>query len=108
MPTIPVRNLGAAGVVTDMNPSDLEDASTFTAGVNVRFRNGRVSRGPVARTVYTLPFEPQHSLAIPPSSGGYDEIIIVSSDFGRIARLNGAVLEEIAPPDHEAGSEGII
>jgi hypothetical protein len=108
LPTIPVRNLGAAGVVTDMNPSDLEDPAVFTAGVNVRFRNGRVSRGPVARTVYTLPFEPQHAIAIPPSSGGYDEIIMVSADFGRIVRLNGKVLEELTPAGHLPGTEGVI
>lgn len=106
MNPIPVRNLGSAGVVTDMNASDLEDPAVFTAGVNVRFRNGRVSRGPVARTVYTLPFEPGHALTIPPSSGGFDEIVMAAADMSRIVRLNGAELEDLTPEGQQAAGEG--
>jgi len=106
LPTIPVRRLGAAGIVTDMNPADLEDPSVFTAGVNVRFRNGRVSRGPIPRTVHTLDFEPGHALAIPPSSGGYDEVVMVAADFSAVKRLNGDLLEDLTPVGQEAASEG--
>ncbi|MBB3910152.1 hypothetical protein [Sphingomonas desiccabilis] len=106
MSTFPVRRLGQAGVVTDMHPADLEDPAVFTAGVNVRFRNGRVTRGPIPRTVATLDFEPGHAVAIPPSSGGYDEIIMASADFGTVKRLNGAELEDLTPPGQVAGSEG--
>nr|WP_131588854.1 hypothetical protein [Sphingomonas melonis] len=104
MPTIPVRGLGSAGIVTDAHPSDIEDLGTFTAGVNVRFRNGRVSRGAVARTVHTLGFEPGHVLAVPPTSGGYDEIIMVAADFGKMYRKNGETLEDVTPADQVAGA----
>ena len=97
MPTFPVRRLGAAGVVPDVHPADLENPAAFTAAVNVRFRNGRVSRAPMARSVIALPFDPGHLLTIPPSSGGYDEVIIAAWDFSTIRRLNGAVLEDLGP-----------
>lgn len=98
MSTFPVRRLGASGIVTDMNPSDIEDPSVFTAGVNVRFRNGKVSRGPLSRTVATLDFNPGHCLAIPPSSAGYDQVIMVSENFAAVKRLNGSTLENVTAP----------
>ena len=107
MPTFPVRRLGSAGIVTDTHPSDLEDPAIFTAGVNVRFRNGRISRAPVARTVRTLPFEPDFCFTIPPASGGYDQIILTSADFAGIYRLNGVSYEDLTPIGH-TGSGGTV
>ncbi len=107
MATFPVRRLGAAGIVTDMNPSDIEDPAVFTAGVNVRFRNGKVSRGPVSRTVSTLDFEPGHCLAIPPSSAGYDQVVMVSSAFNKVKRLNGSLLEDLTPAGLSGAGEGM-
>lgn len=105
MPTFPVRRLGASGIVTDMNPSDIEDPSVFTAGVNVRFRNGKVSRGPMARTITTLPFEPGHCLSVPASSAGAEQVIMAASDFSKVMRLNGAILEDCTPEDLSGGGE---
>ena len=53
MPNFPVRNLGGAGVISDVFPCDLPP-NVFSAGVNVRFDNGGVSRGPVMREVNDL------------------------------------------------------
>ncbi|MET3712619.1 hypothetical protein ABIC65_003337 [Sphingomonas trueperi] len=92
-------------MVTDMNPADIEDPSVFTAGVNVRFSNGRVSRGPAPRTVALLDFEPGHALSIPPASGGYDEIVMVSADFSTIKRLNGSAYDDLTPPGQVGSSE---
>lgn len=92
-------------MVTDMNPADIEDPSVFTAGVNVRFSNGRVSRGPTPRTVATLDFEPGHALAIPPASGGYDEIVMVAADFSKIKRLNGSAFDDLTPLGQVGSSE---
>lgn len=103
MATFPVRRLGSSGIVTDTHPSDLEDVGTFSAGVNVRFANGRATRGPVARMVSDLPHEPGHLLTIPPSSSGVDQVVSVSSDFSSMYRLNGATWENITPPG-QAGS----
>ncbi|TFU06175.1 hypothetical protein EUV02_03955 [Polymorphobacter arshaanensis] len=106
MATIPVRRLGSAGIVADMHPADIEEPAVFTAGVNVRFSNGRASRAPVARTVATLPISPGHVLTIPPGAAGYDEIVIVSHDFGSILHLNGLVYEDLTPPG-QTGIDGL-
>lgn len=97
MPTFPVRRLGSAGIVTDVGPADLEDPTVITAGVNIRFRNGRISRAPLFRTVSPLPFEPGHCLAIPASSAGYDQVVAVATDFSAIGRLNGTTVEDLTP-----------
>lgn len=106
MPTFPVRRLGSSGIVTDINPSDIEDPSVFTAGVNVRFRNGKVSRGPMARTVAALPMEPGHCFSIPVNSSGGEQVIIASSDFSKIIRLNGTAVEDCTPPGLSGAGEG--
>lgn len=102
MPTFPVRKLGGSGIVTDVSPSDIEDPAVFTAGVNVRFKNGRASRAPMFRTVKVLDFSPAHCLTIPPSSGGSDEVIMVAADFGKVKRLNGSTLEDLTPTSQAA------
>ena len=98
--TFAVRRLGSTGIITDISPTDIEDPAVFTAGVNVRFRNGRVSRAPAARTVTELPFEPRHCFTIPPASGGYDEIIAVSEDFDSFQRFNSPAFEDLTPTGH--------
>ena len=50
MPIVRQRNLGAQGVITDQDPYALP-AGTWSNGVNVRFRNNKISRAPVFRTV---------------------------------------------------------
>lgn len=99
MPTFPVRRLGATGIVTDSHPADVENVGTFTGGVNVRFKNGRASRGPVCRTIATLPHDPGHLFSIPPNASGYDEVVSVAHDMGSILRLNGGAFESLTPTD---------
>jgi hypothetical protein len=48
-----IRDLAKFGVIADRDPYDLPPEA-FSAGVNVRFRNGRVIGAPVFRNVYTL------------------------------------------------------
>ena len=105
MTTFPVRRLGSAGILTDAHPSDVENVAAFTRGVNVRFKNGRATRGPVCRSVATLPHVPGHVLAIPPNASGYDEIVTVAADFSTFYRLNGNTFEDLTPPAH-VGQEG--
>lgn len=45
MALVPLRNLGQFGVNTDLDPLDLP-ITVFTAGSNVRFSDGKISRGP--------------------------------------------------------------
>lgn len=66
-----VRNLGKYGIISDIDPYDLPPEA-FSAGVNVRFRNGRVSRAPIWRDVAILvggSNPPRYSLSATFSSG---------------------------------------
>ena len=50
MPIVRLRNLGAQGVITDQDPYALP-VGTWSNGVNVRFRNNKITPAPVFRTV---------------------------------------------------------
>lgn len=52
MPTVPLRNLGGVGVITDANPYDLP-INAFSDGNNVIFDEGRISRAPVFKQLYS-------------------------------------------------------
>ena len=52
MPIVKLRNLGTKGVITDQDPYALE-VGTWSSGVNVRFRNNKITPAPVFRTVKT-------------------------------------------------------
>lgn len=51
MATLPVRTLGAVGVVSDTSPYGLP-LNAFSKAVNVIFDEGRVQRAPVFKTLY--------------------------------------------------------
>lgn len=64
-----IRNLGQYGVITDVDPYDLPP-SAFSMAVNARFRNNRVTRGPVFRNVHTLgTSNPRYLASTIPTSG---------------------------------------
>jgi hypothetical protein len=48
-----IRNLGQYGIISDQDPYDLPP-NAFSAGVNVRFRNGHVSRAPVWKDIFPV------------------------------------------------------
>ena len=50
MPIVKLRNLGAAGVITDQDPYALP-VGTWSSAVNARFRNNKITPAPVFRTV---------------------------------------------------------
>ena len=68
MAIVPVRDLAKYGVITDVDPYDLP-AEAWTFGVNVRFRNGKVSRAPVFRAVKELSSDARFAVGSSPSSG---------------------------------------
>jgi hypothetical protein len=51
MATLPIRQLGGVGIVTDTNPYDLP-INAFSDGNNVIFDEGRVSRAPVFKQLF--------------------------------------------------------
>lgn len=77
-----VRNLGQYGIISDIDPYDLPPQA-FSAGVNVRFRNGHVSRAPVYRSIGNLTtLEPRFLFASNPTSGV--DLLFVGGLNGRV------------------------
>ena len=52
MPTLPVRQLGAVGVVSDASPYDLP-INAFSNGSNIIFDEGKIQRAPVFKTLFS-------------------------------------------------------
>ena len=100
MPNFPVRNLGSAGITTDPHPFDLPP-NGISSGVNVRFKDGKITRGPVFRAVYQLPtdFQPAYVFSIPPVTESNDTIITVGSQGQSIRALTGGTTLVDATPE---------
>lgn len=78
--TLPIRNLGQTGVITDLNPYNLP-ITGFTKGINVRFDEGKVMRSPVFRAVKdSIGFDPRGAFGIVPSTG-FDSVVVVSDTY---------------------------
>lgn len=88
MAKIPVRELAKFGIVTDVDPYDLpKEAWSF--GVNVRFRNGKVSRAPVFRGVAEISANPRF-LFTSSANSGLDSVFIAYKT-GEVKRYSGGV-----------------
>src|SRR3546814_18234681 len=96
--TLPVRGLGSVGIIADINPYDLPPAA-LSAGVNVRFENGKITRGPVVRRVYEFEvgFSPSFLLSLPPVSSPYEGIVAVSSAMATIKQVIGSPASDLSP-----------
>lgn len=92
MPIIPIRNLGQTGVVTDNSAYNIP-LTGFSAGFNVRFDEGRVSRAPIFRTIKdSLGFTPRFAYGIVPATG-FDTVIMVSDAWQINEYASGTVLD---------------
>lgn len=90
MALLPIRQLGDAGVITDLTNHNLP-TNAFTMGVNVRFDDGVVSRSSVLRRVKgSLGFSPRFVYGIQPESG-FDTILMASDDYALHEYANGNV-----------------
>mgnify|MGYP000544111046 CR=1 FL=1 len=88
MAKIPVRELAKFGIVTDVDPYDLpKEAWSF--GVNVRFRNGKVSRAPVFRGVAEISADPRFIMTSS-SITGLDSVFLAYKT-GEVKRISGGV-----------------
>lgn len=82
----PVRNLAKSGLLTDPDPYTLP-AEAWSAAVNVRFQNGKVSRGPVCRDLLTLgESNPRFLLGVQPNSG--QDLIFIGYKSGDVTRFS--------------------
>lgn len=84
---IPVRNLAKYGVITDIDPYDLAPEA-FSAGVNVRFRNGKITGAPVFRNVLHLgTTAPRFAFSSNPTAGL--DLLFVGYENGTVSRISG-------------------
>ena len=93
MPNLPIRGLGTVGVVTDIDPYNLPIAA-FTRAKNVRFTEGKVTHGPVYRSIGPeLAFRPvfAHGLF---ALSGYDTVLLVDDSFTVREFAGGSVQSE--------------
>ena len=80
MSNLPIRQLGAVGVITDVDPYNLP-INGYSRGKNVRFTDGSVSRGPIYRSVSdAISWNPVFSYGLIANSG-YDTVLVVDDTF---------------------------
>lgn len=105
MAIIPIRDLGKYGVITDLDPYDLP-AQAWSMGVNVRFRNNRVSRGPVFRNAdHLASANPRFLVGAAPSSGL--DLLFIGYLDGTVSRFqNGSELAYSVSGYTPSSSEG--
>lgn len=95
MPPYKIRQLGKYGIVSDVDPYDLPPEA-FSAGVNARFRNGRITRGPVFRSARALgTSNPRYVFARSPSTGS--DSIFVGYQSGRVFLTSHTVETDVSP-----------
>ncbi len=92
MAILPIRKLGDKGIIKDIDPFDLP-LNAFSSGVNVRFANGVVQRGPVYRTVKTLAASASFIDSLTPLTGL--DYIIVGYQTGSVVRISGSTTTSI-------------
>jgi hypothetical protein len=92
MSIIPVRDLGSVGVITDVSGYNVP-INGYTRAINIRFDEGKVSRGPVTRNVKdTLGFTPRFAYGLTPATG-YDTVLMVSDAFSIREYASGTVID---------------
>jgi len=107
--TLPIRNLGSSGVITDINAYNLP-ITGFTTGINVRFDEGKVTRAPMFRTVKDqLGYKPRAAFGIVPTSG-FDTVVTVSDSWviqeyisGVMVNQSGSITGSLDPRPYTIG-----
>lgn len=106
MPIAHLRNLAKYGVLTDPDPYDLPPEA-FSAGVNVRFRNGKIIGAPVFRNVYTLgTSDPRYALSVTQSNGS--ALVFLGYENGRVFNYNGGVETDYSPTGYVSNIADVI
>jgi hypothetical protein len=84
MPVLPIRNLGATGVITDIDAFNLP-IGAFTTGINVRFSDDNIERAPIPRLAYEWgngsTKNPVHVHTVRTSATEIDKIVVIYDDF---------------------------
>lgn len=98
MPIVPIREVGAIGVISDISPYDLP-STVFSSARNVRFKNKKVTRSSVFKALATA-----HTFAtaaplgvIDASENGSDGCIVVPLSDGVLYQIYNGVITLPSP-----------
>lgn len=94
MAILPLRDYGGVGVIKDIDPFDLPP-NAFDTGINVRFSNGVLKRGPVFRSIKSLSKDPEFIDGLTPL-GGLDYIVVGYRD-GTLEKITSSTTTTISP-----------
>lgn len=90
MAMVPLRNIGAAGLIFDRQPYDLE-LTEFSAGNNVQFSSGQIGKSLGYVEAASLAFQPTHVAAW--LIEGSDSLIIGSNS--RLYKYSGTTVADV-------------
>tara|TARA_R100000935_G_scaffold4470_1_gene10663 strand:+ start:1170 stop:2771 length:1602 start_codon:yes stop_codon:yes gene_type:complete len=93
MPNLPIRGLGTVGVITDIDPYSLP-INAYTRAKNIRFHEGKVTRGPIFRSISgNLSITPKFTFGIAAQSG-FDTVLVVDNTFDIFEMTNGSLSQK--------------
>ena len=103
MSILPVRDLGNTGVVTDKSPYNIP-LNAFNKGFNVRFDEGKVSRGPIFRKIKKTVSDLPKIFLRHRTNSGFDTVLLVSDAFvineyasGTVTNVSGSITGSTSP-----------
>lgn len=93
MTNLPIRGLGAVGVITDIDPYSLP-INAYTRAKNVRFNEGKVTRAPVFRGISgNLTITPKYAYGVEALTG-FDTVVVVDDTFDIYEMVNGSLTQK--------------
>lgn len=98
MALVPLRNIGAGGLVPDQQPYDL-DLTQFSAGNNVQFSAGRIGKALGYTEVQSLAFQPTHVAGW--FVDGSNSLIIGGNN--NLYRFNGTTVSDVTATAYTTG-----
>lgn len=98
MALVPLRNIGAGGLVPDQQPYDL-DLTQFSAGNNVQFSSGRIGKALGYVQEASLSFQPTH--VSPWLIDGNNSLILGSNN--NLYRYNGSTVTDVTATAYTSG-----
>lgn len=91
----PVREMAKYGILADPDPYDIP-SSAWSSGVNVRFRNGSISRAPVWRNVFSITTaSPRYVFGSNPALGS--DLVFIGYLSGRVYKFTAGVESNYSP-----------
>jgi hypothetical protein len=96
MSIVPVRNLGARGVIKDAAPWELPP-DAWSSGNNVRFDSGKVLRGPAYRLVTGTLTSADPHLLFPVYPSSNPEYVIICAKNGRMYKWASGTETDMTP-----------